>query len=272
MMTIEPADALDHWLGGVQPLWRDLPYELLVIAAEAPIEDTPLLNMSYTLPDSRLAHVPVLRLARLLLERLDDQTWTPPTDVAPDILAAIVDAKGGDPGTPQLLTRHVVDEDYLLWRYVQELVVQAHLVQRPEASPVSIPGTTLFYSEPPEPLLRRNGPVDLPAGRLMNLLFETACGELICLDRLDEVSDWPQTEVDLVLALLLGETAADGQTAATIARLSADPGKPPPGHHLYDILKHAFERRLLWPLVWFGLLETAPCRPCLTSPRSGSIA
>jgi hypothetical protein len=32
----------------------------------------------------------------------------------------------------------------------------------------------------------------------------------------------------------------------------------PPGHFLYDVIVHAFERRVLWPLAWFGVLETRP--------------
>ncbi len=68
-MTSGRDEAYGYWLDGVQPAWTSLPPAVLTMLENARIGETGVLYISYA-PSCWLDHVPVLRLARLLLERL----------------------------------------------------------------------------------------------------------------------------------------------------------------------------------------------------------
>lgn len=236
-----------EWLGGVEPIWICLEFDLFCRLQLAPDEPDAAISFAHDLTPSEASSAPVLRAALRMLEAADAPNGLKLTATG-NLSRAGIMALIGACNWPTFelerliaVTKQLNEADVIPLRYLRLLLTDLRLLRKK--------GSALILTSKGRAALASRG-----AGDLLARMFEETFWRFN-LSAFDgcPYEDWPQSEMALTL-WCLAAGANLWEKPDRLARLSTTPAVDVV-HAERDFAGAAMELRILRFLTIFGLLE-----------------
>jgi hypothetical protein len=249
-----------RWLNGVIPAWTMLDFGSYTVLHQEPLPGNEAIRLEPGLTDSDLAASAVLRTARILLRRSDQEgglKLTSTGNLSRSVVGEMIDIiewPGFDKERAFPLNKVINEPDFLPIHFVRMLLQETKLL-RPKRDKLVLTRLGKKMLAPEQ------------QGALQALLFHITFWHvnLGYFDR-NPLESWPQNDVGIVLWSL----SASGNDWMCPDKLTRMCTVPVIGvvEASWDFGSFAMESRMLQPLTWFGLLESRwEGKPGLGEPR-----
>ena len=236
-----------QWLDGVEPAWTLLTVDSLRALRQEPSARQNAIRIANDLSADESAGSAVTRNTLILLRQAIERGGLPLTATGNLSRAVVAEMRGliewphYDQSDAFRLNKVINEPDFLPLHVVRILAQAAALVRAHRGKLVATPlGKSMLSHE--------------RQGSLLAILFHIAFWRMdLGYFGRSLLGSWPQADIGVVL-WSLSVSAGDWQTSEKLTRLCTIPA-PAALTGTWDRSAYAMEARILWPMLWFGLLE-----------------